>query len=100
MEKIKRSLSIAGLLNHFNENIFSSYEIGSWKPDPSIFLHAAKEMGFKPNQCAVVEDSLVGITAAKAAGMLPIFYDPNKIYDTNSSPCTIQHMSELKSAIT
>ncbi|MEZ6096850.1 MAG: HAD family phosphatase [Pirellulaceae bacterium] len=39
------------------------------KPEPDVFLHAAKLMGTPPAQCLVYEDSDLGITAAKAAGM-------------------------------
>ena len=68
VEKIKLNLTTANLIHFFGENIFSSYEIGSWKPDPEIYLHAAKKMGFKPSECAVIEDSIAGVKAAKAGG--------------------------------
>ena len=68
LEKIRLNLTTTNLIHFFGENIFSSYEIESWKPDPEIYLHAAKKMGFKPNECAVIEDSLPGIQAAKAGG--------------------------------
>ena len=100
LDKINKALSISGLSKHFNGKIFSSYVVGSWKPDPGIFLHAAKEMGFQPSECAVVEDSPVGISAAKSAGMRPILYDPNNTYDPNLYSHTIRHMRELQSAIT
>ena len=100
LEKINKALSICKLSEYFNGNIFSSYEVGSWKPDPGIFLYAAKEMGFEPHECAVVEDSSVGISAAKAAGMRPILYDPNAIHDSVSCFYTIRHMRELRQAIT
>lgn len=100
LEKINRALSVSGLLEHFNGKIFSSYEVGSWKPDPGIFLHAVKEMGFQPEECAVVEDSLVGISAAKAAGVRPILYNPNDTHDSVQCIYTIRHMSELQRAIT
>lgn len=100
MEKINKVLSISGLSGHFNEKIFSSYDVGSWKPDPGIFLHAAKEMGFQPNECAVVEDSPLGISAAVSAGMRPILYNPNDTYYSTQYVHTIKHMRELHSAIT
>ena len=68
VEKIRLNLTTTSLIHFFGENIFSSYEIQSWKPDPEIYLHAAKVMGFKPAECAVIEDSEVGIMAAKAGG--------------------------------
>lgn len=66
--KIKLNLETVGLLKYFENNIFSCYDIQKWKPDPDIFLWAAKTMGFNPQECLVIEDSLTGIKAAKAGG--------------------------------
>ncbi len=71
-KKIISALEKTGLDSIFGERIFSSYDIEKWKPDPSLFLHAASEMGTPPKSCLVVEDSLVGIAAAKSAGMIPL----------------------------
>ena len=68
LNKIKLNLATTGLIDYFEGRIFSCYEIKSWKPDPGIYLHAAKEMGFLPNECAVIEDSVFGIQAAKSGG--------------------------------
>jgi HAD superfamily hydrolase (TIGR01509 family) len=67
--KTELSLTITGLLPHFAGRIFSAYEVGSWKPDPGLFLHAAEAMGTPPAHCLVVEDSEPGVQAALAAGM-------------------------------
>ena len=64
LKKIKLNLTTTGLLDKFGEYIFSSYQIESWKPEPDIYLHAANQMGFQPNECAVVEDSIAGVKAA------------------------------------
>lgn len=53
----------------FSGRIFSSYEVGVWKPDPGLFLHAAGALGVRPSDCIVVEDSGPGIAAGLAAGM-------------------------------
>jgi len=45
---------------------------GHSKPDPAIFLHAAKEIGLAPQHCVAFEDSLAGIKSAKAAGMFTV----------------------------
>lgn len=37
-EKIELSLGLTGILHHFSDRIFSSYEVGSWKPDPGMRL--------------------------------------------------------------
>ena len=68
-EKIELSLSLTGLLPRFEGRIFSAYEIGHWKPDPRLLLHAAQAMGVPPERCAVVEDSVPGVRAGLAAGM-------------------------------
>ena len=39
------------------------------KPDPSCYLLAARRMGLRPDECAVIEDAPTGVTAGKAAGM-------------------------------
>ncbi len=71
-EKMRLTLGVAGLLPRFEGRLFSSYEVGSWKPDPGLFLHAARAMGATPGRCAVIEDSVPGVRAAVAAG-IPVF---------------------------
>ena len=67
--KMEVTLRVAGLLEHFAGRIVSAYEVGVWKPDPALFLHAARLLGTAPQRCAVVEDSDYGIAAGVAAGM-------------------------------
>jgi len=78
-EKIELSLSITGLLPYFAGRIFSSYEVGSWKPEPGLFLHAAAAVAVAPSRCAVIEDSLPGIQAGLAAGMLVFAFQPSEV---------------------
>lgn len=66
--KIRLNLTATGLIDLFENNIFSCYDINSWKPEPDIYLHAAKEMGFKVEECIVIEDSRPGVIAAKTGG--------------------------------
>ena len=66
--KMRLNLEVTGLLPYFDGNIFSCYTIQKWKPDPSIFLLAAKTMGFEPNECVVIEDSLLGVQGAINGG--------------------------------
>ena len=96
-EKIELSLSLTGLLPYFQDSIFSSYEVGAWKPEPVLFLHAAHAMGFEPEECAVVEDSLPGIQAGIAAGMQVFAFQPHETDPRiPGNVCVIQHLSELK----
>jgi HAD superfamily hydrolase (TIGR01509 family) len=68
-DKIRYTLSLAGLYERFAGRIFSVAEVGRGKPAPDLFLHAAQQMGADPKRCAVVEDSRWGVEAARAAGM-------------------------------
>ena len=95
ISKIQSALSITKLADYFGHNVFSAYDVGSWKPDPDLFLHAARCMGVEPSQCAVVEDSLVGIEAAINAGMFPILYDPDGTTDSVAGVHRVRCMSEI-----
>ncbi|MET9323188.1 HAD family hydrolase [Streptomyces sp. NPDC003038] len=69
-ERIRVGHRSAGLGEWFEEEwIFSSEDVGRGKPAPDLFLHAAREMGVDPARCVVVEDSRLGVQAARAAGM-------------------------------
>lgn len=68
-ERIRLSLSVTGLIDRFEPNIFSASMVSRGKPAPDLFLHASAQMGVAPENCVVVEDSPAGIAAAKSAGM-------------------------------
>jgi len=68
-EKLRVTLGITGLLPYFEPHVFSAEMVPRGKPAPDLFLFAARHMGFRPDACAVVEDSAAGIRAARAAGM-------------------------------
>jgi HAD superfamily hydrolase (TIGR01509 family) len=97
VKKIKLNLTTTKLIDKFNDNIISSFEIGSWKPEPGIFLHAAEKMGFKPRECVVIEDSVYGVTAAKAGGFDVFAYvnDPNENAFENTDVEVFYDMNEL-----
>jgi beta-phosphoglucomutase family hydrolase len=56
-------------LTHVFNRVITAEDIERSKPDPEIFLKAAIELGVKPSQCLVIEDSKLGVDAAKRAGM-------------------------------
>lgn len=66
--KIRLNLTATGLIDLFENKIFSCYDIQSWKPEPDIYLHAASEMGYRVEDCIVIEDSTPGVIAAKSGG--------------------------------
>jgi len=67
--KMAFTLGMTGLLDRFAGRIFSATEVERGKPAPDLFLHAAARMGFAPADCVVVEDSPLGVQAARTAGM-------------------------------
>ena len=68
-EKMRFTLGLVGLFDRFAGHIFSVDDVDRGKPAPDIFLHAAAHMGVEPGRCAVIEDSVSGVTAGLAAGM-------------------------------
>ena len=69
LERIRLSLSLTGLLEMLEPHIYSASMVARGKPAPDLFLHAARGMGVRPEDCVVVEDSPAGIDAARRAGM-------------------------------
>jgi len=69
LERIRLSLEATGLASLFGANIFSATQVAHGKPAPDLYLFAATRMGVAPEHCVVVEDSTLGVIAARAAGM-------------------------------
>ena len=99
MAKMPHALRLTGLLDHFEGRIFSAYDVGTWKPDPGLFLHAARTLGADPSRCVVVEDSLYGIRAANAARMRVLGYtagDAHAVSELSAECAELFHsMDEL-----
>ncbi len=74
LQKVELVLQTTELGKFFDDRLFSAYQIGAWKPEPDLFLHAAETMGSMPEKCLVVEDSIFGIQAGLAAGMQVLQY--------------------------
>ena len=58
--------------------VVDGHEIENSKPDPEVFLLAAKNVGVPPAQCIVVEDAITGIEAARRAGMKALGIGPRE----------------------
>jgi len=67
----KHCLQLAGLENTFSI-LISRDDVTHGKPAPDIFLKTAEKLAIPISQCLVLEDSLIGITAAHKAGAIPI----------------------------
>jgi phosphoglycolate phosphatase len=92
-EKMAVTLKAAGLDKIFAGRIFSSRDVQNPKPAPDLFLHAAQSFGIAPKHCLVIEDSVTGVTAAKA-GNMPVFY-LNPAGEKLSGAVTIRHPNEI-----
>lgn len=68
-EFTRRKLRMTGLLPHFEDSLYSADQVPRGKPFPDVFLYAASMMGFAPERCVVVEDSVPGVQAGTEAGM-------------------------------
>ena len=67
--RVRRSLQIVGLDKVFADRVTTASEVARGKPAPDLFLRAAGKMGVAPENSLVIEDSVNGIRAARAAGM-------------------------------
>lgn len=84
MPKVRKALSVTGLERFFGDNIYSAWEVGIWKPDPGIYLHAAEDMGYGIDQCIAIEDSPIGLVAAVESGIKSVYlnrFDEDCPYD-------------------
>lgn len=71
-------LELAGI-DGFFDVVVSSEEVARGKPDPDVYLEAARRLGVAPDACAAVEDSASGLRAAHAAGMAVVAV-PNRAF--------------------
>jgi HAD superfamily hydrolase (TIGR01509 family) len=90
-ERLQHALSLVGLLDRFQPHVFSASEVARGKPAPDLFLYAAERMGVAPQRCLVIEDSIPGVAATVAAGMLAIGF-------TGGSHCRPGHEVRLAEA--
>jgi HAD superfamily hydrolase (TIGR01509 family) len=68
-DRVSFSLSLTGLAPHFDSRLYTSQMVEHGKPAPDLFLYAAEQMQADPRRTLVIEDSVSGVTAGKAAGM-------------------------------
>jgi beta-phosphoglucomutase len=84
-------------LAHSFDAVADGNEIQNSKPDPEVFLLAARKLNVAPAECLVVEDAEAGLQAAKAAGMFALgLGDPARL---PSADRVIQSLKEFDSVM-
>jgi HAD superfamily hydrolase (TIGR01509 family) len=90
-EKIRHGLTCAGLYDLLSPHIFSATQVARGKPAPDLFLFAAERMRTAAERCIVIEDSIPGVTGARAAGMIVLGFH-------GGSHCGPGHAAMLRAA--
>jgi len=90
------------ILNKLNitrmfDRVITAEDVQHSKPNPEIFLKAANQLGMNPSQCLVIEDSKLGVEAAKSGGMKCIgYYNPHSgNQDLSKADAVIDDFSQV-----
>jgi HAD superfamily hydrolase (TIGR01509 family) len=67
-ERVEAALRITHLSRFFGNRITTFEHVARGKPEPDVFIEAARRAGYAPGHCIVIEDSVTGVTAAHRAG--------------------------------
>jgi HAD superfamily hydrolase (TIGR01509 family) len=97
-DKMRTTLGATGLMKLFDGRVFSATDVARAKPAPDVYLHAAERMGVEPSRAVVVEDTVPGVTAARAAGMTVVGFTPLTPAEelvAAGAGATAAHMREL-----
>jgi HAD superfamily hydrolase (TIGR01509 family) len=71
--RAEMSLKLTGLRPLVGDRLFTASQVAHGKPAPDLFLFAAAQMGTRPDRALVIEDSLTGLRAARAAE-IPVWW--------------------------
>ena len=89
ISKLRQGLVVTNLIRSFLPHVYSAEQVARGKPAPDLFLFAAEKLGIAAEYCLVIEDSIAGVHAARAAGMIPLGF-------TGTSPEPEVHGERLK----
>ena len=76
-------------IDKYFDSVTSGEDVEHGKPAPDVFLLAAERLGVLPEECTVVEDSGLGVIAAKSAGMRAVGYNNPTSGKQDLSPADI-----------
>jgi len=75
LKAIYSKLKLVGITDLFDPHIYSAEQVDKGKPAPALFLFTANHLGVEPEKCLVIEDSVNGVKAGVAAGMVVFGFD-------------------------
>ncbi len=87
-KNIEVCLAMTGLDAWFGDRFAGAEDVSRGKPDPDVFLEAARRIDRKPERCFVVEDAHVGVEAGRHAGMRVIAVTTTHSAETFTGPAT------------
>lgn len=97
--QIQTMARVCGLIDYFDE-ILSGEMFAQSKPNPEIYLTAAKKLNVLPEECLVIEDSSYGIEAGNAAGMKVLAYRDDRYgVDQSKAYKIIEGMLDIKKVL-
>ncbi|MFR5601159.1 MAG: HAD family hydrolase [Lachnospiraceae bacterium] len=95
LELVLHVMEVNGIREYFDV-IVSGDQFQRSKPDPEIYHHTAAKLGVKEQECLVVEDSTIGITAARRAGMtIAALIDDRFGFDRSGADYEIVHIGDV-----
>ncbi|MFD1415766.1 HAD family hydrolase [Oceanobacillus jeddahense] len=99
INKINQVINQCGL-DDFFEVVLSGDMFNESKPNPEIYLTAAEKLNMAPEECLVIEDSVYGITAAKAAGMYTVAKEELRFdFDQSKADRVVIDLFEIKQVV-
>lgn len=98
-ERIRRTLRQVGLWDRFADRAFSAEDVRRGKPAPDLFLHAAAGIGASAANAVVIEDSPLGVEAARRAGMAVIGFaavtPPERLGDATARVASMDELAAV-----
>ena len=98
MRLIRAVLAMGGLDGRFDAVVTGEDEERG-KPDPAVYLSAARALGVVPDRCLAIEDSINGVRAAKAAGMVCVAIPHDNDADFGEADLVLGSLDELDERI-
>ena len=80
--------------SEFIEILVGAEDVSRGKPDPEVFLTAARRLGFPPQRCVVVEDAQAGIEAARRGGMPSVGVGGEGVGDATLVVTSLAHLPD------